>query len=106
LASRTEIVIIIADIAKVRLAELPVGLHARCHRLGQRDGDVGLVAFENLLGTELPSIGNVFPACGGTSAAKEMAVKTRGSPHVLAELLTTTARNQEASEDMNVDKPR
>lgn len=56
--SRTDIDIIVADIAKVGLAELPFGLHAGCHRLGQRGGDVGLVAFKDLLGTEIPSIGN------------------------------------------------
>ena len=58
LTSRVDIGIVIADIAKVGLAELPVGVHAGCHRLGQRDRDVSMVAFKDLLGTEIPSIGN------------------------------------------------
>ena len=58
LAGRADIDIIIADIAKVRLAELPLGLHACGHRLGQRDGDVSLAAFKDLLGTEIASIGD------------------------------------------------
>ena len=44
LAGRADVDVVIADLAKVRLAELPIDLHARCHRLGQRDGDVSLAA--------------------------------------------------------------
>lgn len=61
LTSRADINVIIADIAKVGLAELPFGLHACCHRLGQRRRDIGLAAFEDLLGAEVASISKTLP---------------------------------------------
>src|SRR5215468_2362181 len=59
-ARRAAVHILIAEIDEVLLPEPAFGLRTRCHRLGERHGDTGLVAREDFLAAEVAAIRNSF----------------------------------------------
>src|SRR5215475_11668569 len=59
-ARRAAVHILIAEIDEVLLAEPAFGLSTRCHGLGKRHGDSGLVAREDFLAAVVAAIRNSF----------------------------------------------
>jgi len=62
LAGRAEINIVLGDIGKILLAKAALGLGARGHGFGQRDGYACLIAGQNLLAIEVVSISHDIDA--------------------------------------------
>ena len=58
LVGGTDVDIVARHIPKVLFGKTPFGLAARGLRLRQRDGDIGLVAGQDLLALEVAAIGN------------------------------------------------
>src|SRR5215470_19217501 len=58
LTGRTDVEILVSHVAEVLLAETPLGLGVRGHRLGQCHRDPGLVTRKDLLAVEVAAIGH------------------------------------------------